>query len=86
MTDTYILIGIVSILNIVCFFIGAKVGQKVVRNEDIKLPNPIKDIQESIQIERETKEAQKEQEKWDTVAYNIDNYDGTAIGQKEIPR
>jgi hypothetical protein len=86
MTDTYILIGIVSILNIVCFFIGARVGQKVANNKELNLPNPIKAIKEDIQAYEETKEAIKEQERLDTIAYNIDAYDGTSIGQKEIPR
>ena len=42
------LIVVISILNIVCFFVGAKVGQKVVNNEPIKLPNmnPVKVIEE----------------------------------------
>lgn len=77
---------LISALNIVCFFIGAKIGQKVSRNEDIKVPNPIRATKEAVERYEETKEAIKEQERLDTIAYNIDNYDGTSIGQKDIPR
>lgn len=69
---------------ICCFIIGAKVGQTVSKGEDIEvsLPNPLKAIQE-----REArKEAQREQEKVDTILQNIDSYDGTGANQKEVPR
>lgn len=71
-------------LNIACFLIGAKVGQKVQRGETIELPtvNPIKLIEER----REKKEQEKTQEKIDTILSNIESYDGTAFGQKDVPR
>ena len=88
--SNYIVIAIaillVSILNIVCFFIGAKIGLKVSKNEELKIPNPIKATKEAVERYEETKEAIREQERLDTIAYNIDNYDGTSIGQKDIPR
>ena len=86
MSETLILIVSIGFMNILCFFIGARVGQKVVNNKELNLPNPIKAIKEDIQAYEETKEAMKEQERLDTIAYNIDAYDGTSIGQKEIPR
>ena len=75
------LIVVISILNIVCFFVGAKVGQKVVNNEPIKLPNmnPVKVIEEY----KEAKE-NKEKERFNTMLDNINNYDGTNLGQKDI--
>ena len=71
-------------LNIVCFFVGAKIGQKVVRGEDINLPtlNPIEIIKER----KDKKEAEWEQERINTILQNIEAYDGTANGQKEVPR
>lgn len=71
-------------LNIACFLIGAKVGQKVQRGETIELPtvNPAKLIEER----REKKEQEKTQEKIDTILSNIESYDGTAFGQKDVPR
>ena len=86
MNETLAMIICIGLMNILCFFIGAKIGQKVVKNEELKLPNPIKTIKEDVVAYEETKEAMKEQEKLDTIAYNIDMYDGTSIGQKEIPR
>ena len=87
----YILIGMVAILfvsglNIVCFFIGAKVGQKVVRGEEVEIPNPVKAVKESVEAYKEDKEAIKEREYYEAISHNIDVYDGTSIGQMEIPR
>ena len=70
--------------NIVCFIIGAKVGQTVSVGEPIKLPeiNPVKAIQE----QRDKRQAEKEQEQIDTIMRNIEAYDGTAKGQEDVPR
>ena len=78
------IILITAIANICCFYLGAKVGQKVVKGEDIKveIPNPINAIKEH----KEIKEVEKEQTKLDIMVENIDNYNGTDLGQKEIPR
>lgn len=74
----------VGILNVVCFFIGAKVGQTVAKGEDIKLPNvnPLEAIKEL----SAKKEAEAEKSKVETILHNIDSYDGTANGQKDVPR
>lgn len=84
MTDTIILIITIGIINVLTFIIGAKVGQKVVRGQEVELPKfePIKAYKEY----QETKEAQKEQEFYRTLSDNIDAYDGTGIGQKDLPR
>ena len=81
---TICLIAVVSTLNAVCFFIGAKTGQKVQKGEEIKLPtlNPM----EFVQKHREQREAEAEKNKWDTVMRNIDRYDGTGSGQEDVPR
>lgn len=75
---------VVGTLNIVCFFIGAKVGQKVVKGEAIEAPNlnpmqAIRDIEDK-------REARKEQDKIDAIMRNIERYDGTSLGQEDIPR
>ncbi len=79
-----LLILTVGTLNIVCFFIGAKVGQKVAKGEEVKLdiPNPI----EAIREHNDKKAAEKSQERFDTIMQNIESYDGTAHGQKDVPR
>ena len=84
MTDTLILIASVGIMNILCFFIGAKVGQKVVKGETIEMPKiePIKAIREH----NEKQVVLKLQEKERIISENIDKYDGTSLGQQDIPR
>lgn len=66
----------------VCFLIGAKVGQKVSNGERVELPsvNPIKAMQES----KDRKEAEKEQDKVETILRNIERYDGTGKGQEDV--
>lgn len=76
-----LLVLIVGIMNILCFFIGAKIGQKVSKGETIETPNPIKTIRSEI----DSYEQRKELEKYKVINDNIDAYDGTSIGQKDIP-
>ena len=82
--ETILLVAVIGILCIVCFFVGAKVGQKVNKGETLELPNlnPIKAYEEY----KENQEAKLEQEKYKIISENIDNYDGTSIGQKKLPR
>ena len=70
---------IVSSLNLVCFLIGAMVGQRAFERQPI-IMNPIKEIKEH-KIE---KEIDKEEQKFRDIADNIDAYNGTSIGQKKI--
>lgn len=79
------LIITMSVLNVACFFIGAKVGQQVVKGEKIEIPNPVKSVRDDIQSFNERKETNKTQERLDAIAHNIDVYDGTSIGQIDIP-
>ena len=68
---------------ILCFMVGARVGQKVSRGEEVKLPvvNPME-----IARERQSKqEAQREQDRLDTILRNIENYDGTPNKQEDVP-
>jgi hypothetical protein len=80
--ETILTILVVGTLNAVCFFIGAKVGQKVVKGEPIELPsvNPIKAYRES----QDRKQAEKEADKLGTILANIEAYDGTSAGQKDV--
>ena len=82
--ETIILILSIGIMNILCFFIGAKVGQKVVKGEDIKLPDPIKAIEEKKDTWEFKKEQEEEKERLKIQLENIDNYNGTPLGQKDI--
>ena len=80
--ETILLIAVISTLNIVCFFIGAKVGQKVVKGEELKAPtvNPMTIYKEH----QEKKEAEKEINKLEKILSNLDRYDGTEAGQEDI--
>lgn len=82
--ETILLILTVGALCVACFFVGAKVGQTVAKGEDIKPPqiDPLKPFRER----EERQEAKREQERMDAIMRNIDRYDGTGIGQEDIPR
>ena len=82
MMESTLLLLITGALNVVCFFIGAKVGQKVVKGEEIQAPeinltNPVKAY-------REKKKAEYEQDRIDTIMQNIETYNGTSAGQKDV--
>lgn len=83
MIETLLILTVVSTLNVVCFFIGAKVGQTVAKGEKIEAPtiNPM----EVIRAKQNKKEAQREQDRYETILQNIENYDGTSNGQKDVP-
>ncbi len=75
---------ITGTLNVVCFLIGVMVRQKVDRGETVempKAPSPVK-IVNSMRADRVAK---AEQQKYETILQNIESYDGTGLGQQEIP-
>lgn len=79
-----LLILIVGTLNIVCFFVGAKIGQETVRGGKIQLPLP----KSPVQAHREhvaRKESEMEQDRMEVILNNIDRYDGTGNGQEDVP-
>ena len=78
-----LLLGIMCLSNILCFMIGAKVGQAVSKGERVELPkiDPLKAARER----QERQEAEREQDRIDTIMRNIDSYNGTAEGQTVIP-
>ena len=82
MIENILTIIALGTLNIVCFFVGAKIGQKVVKGEEIKapeitIPTPIRDYQKK-------KQAEAEQNRLETIMQNIEAYDGTSAGQKDV--
>lgn len=82
--ETIGLIAVVGALNVVCFFIGAKTSQTVKSGETLeppKIPTPM-----ALYHEKKEKEAaEKERRKLETIMENIENYDGTGYGQKDVP-
>jgi hypothetical protein len=77
-----LLLVIMGLSNIVCFVIGAKVGQTVSNGEKVEMPklDPFKAYREK----EARKEMQMKQDKLDTVLRNIDRYDGTSKGQEDV--
>lgn len=82
MIENILMILILGALNIVCFFVGAKIGQKVVKGEEIKAPEIT--IPTPVQDYRKKKQVEAEQERLDTILNNIEAYDGTSVGQKDV--
>ena len=78
-----LLLAVMATANIVCFVVGAKVGQTVSKGEEVKLPtvNPLEVYKEH----KAKKELDREQNRKATIMQNVDNYNGTAEGQKDIP-
>lgn len=81
--ETIALLFLFGIFIILSYTLGLKNGQKLKSNEEIKIPeiNPVKIVRNEI----ETFEQKKKQDAYDTMMANIDNYDGTGLGQKDIP-
>ena len=77
-----ILICAVGIMNIVSLIIGVKVGLKAGKGEAIELPeiNPVKAFSEY----KDSKEYEAERKRNEIMLENINNYDGTALGQKDL--
>lgn len=84
MMEIMCLIALTTLLNLCSFIAGAKIGQKVVRGQEIETPKfePLKTVQEW----NKNKEIKKEEERTKIIAENIDSYNGTPYGQQEIPK
>ena len=78
-----LLFAVLAVSNILCFIVGAKVGQKVTNDEKVELPsvNPLHAYQKM----KDKQEAQKERNMVNTILRNIDSYDGTPEGQEDVP-
>lgn len=82
MLETIILISVVGLLMMFSFLLGARTSQKAYKKEEIVMPtlNPIKAFQEH----KEKVERTKEEKEFNTMMENINNYDGTSLGQKDF--
>ena len=75
-----------GIMNILCLFFGVWIGQKTSKGERVEIKsslealNPVKLYRDS----QEKRAAAKEQDKLNTILDNIENYNGTSIGQKDV--
>ena len=78
--ETLIVFGVFIMLS---FCLGIILGQKLNRNETIKV-NPVEIVQEHIEESKTKKKNLIEQEELDKMLKNIDSYDGSGIGQLDI--
>lgn len=78
-----LILAVSGAVNIACFVFGAKVGQSVAHEEKIEMPQ-IKSPMQLIVEKRKKKAANKEERKIETLLQNIENYNGTAAGQKDL--
>jgi len=69
-----------TVVCILCLLIGVRIGQKTSKGEDIVIPTPNKIITEI----RENRERKAEEEMNARILENINNYNGTALGQKDL--
>jgi hypothetical protein len=76
-----LLLLVMGVMNIACFMIGVNVRQKVDKGEEVRLPSPM----DAVRAQQERKEAEIEKSRMDAILRNIDNYDGTASGQEDVP-
>jgi hypothetical protein len=79
-------VAVMGIAMIACFITGAKVGQAVQKGKDIEVEFPTASPIETIKNHLSKKDAQKEQDRLDAIMANIESYDGTSFGQRDIPR
>ena len=82
--ETLFTILATGVISITSFFIGSYVGSKTNKGEPIELPklDPLQPIRER----QGQKQAKEEQEKYNAILRNIENYDGTSRGQEDVPR
>lgn len=83
--ETILIIVAVGTLNVVCFFIGAKLGQTVAKGKEIEAPKLNSPVA-LYKAHREAKEAEAEKNRLDVILANIERYDGTGAGQEDVPR
>lgn len=75
--------AVVSTLNTACFFVGTKVRQSVDAGTPVEVPNI--NLLKAWEQRRERQETEKANRRMEVILENLENYDGTPSGQKEIP-
>ena len=80
--ETVLILAFFGFFNVVCFVLGAKVGQTVSKDEKVEIPNlnPFKAYREN----EARKEAKMKQDKLDAILRNIERYDGTSKGHEDV--
>lgn len=86
MIETIILCTIFGVFILFAFIKGVQIGVKIRKDESIELKNPIQYVENKIHEFHADKEMSKEQQIMDMNLLNIENYNGSSIGQQELPR
>lgn len=72
-------------INLISFAVGAKIGQGIIKGREITF-NPVKAIKNDLKENKINKKEDLRRRKIETTLENIENYNGTGLGQKEIPK
>ncbi len=64
---------ILSISNIICFFLGASIRQKIDNGKEVKMPK-LPDVKKIKEEKKQEKEAEIRRAKYQKILENIDNY------------
>lgn len=85
--ENVLLITIVGMFNLLSFYLALKMNNKteIVKEKKNVTINPVKIYKTAKERKRIEEEKQKEQEILKANLENIENYDGTPLGQKDIP-
>lgn len=75
---------LVGIFMILAFLLGVNVTQKIQKNEEVKIPNPISSIRDSIRDDKRRKKIEEIEREYQTNLENIDNYVGDGTNQKDF--
>ncbi len=80
--ETVLICTVFGVFLCFAFVFGIKIGELLSQGKTIDIPslNPIKQLKKNI----ENKSQRKERENYNKLLQNIDNYDGTELGQKEV--
>lgn len=75
---------IYTVLCIACLCVGFFCGYRIGHQKPIHIQNPITTVKEKMETKK-IEDANKERlEELNTILENIENYDGTSQGQKEL--
>ena len=77
---------IYTLLCIRCLCIGFFVGYKIGKGEKVQvsIPNAVKTVKEKIETKKQNDKISEQLEELNKIYYNIEHYDGTPNGQKEV--
>lgn len=75
-----ILSVLTPILSVFCFIKGYNIGARETHKPEIKIETPIQKIERA----KENKKAAEKRSRLNTLLENIENYDGSSRGQKEL--